>query len=192
MFSQGARCSWCVEEEGGTESFSCDLDLGLQKLWEGHGLEQDFIMNETVDEKETCLMDGEFCVFFFSFVCVPRHSFVVVPDLPQPNEFSKDWQAPRSFRDLVVITNEKRSPSDDEFPPQRFLKTVKGCQSLGLALSWVLVYFQFFPSFSDIVGVADIYSPPFFLDHSQRTNNYLLCQRWSMSLRFSRRDRSSL
>ena len=48
-----------VEEEDGTESFSCDLDLGLQKLWEGHGLEQDFIMNETIDEKETCLMDGE-------------------------------------------------------------------------------------------------------------------------------------
>ena len=46
-------------EESGTESFSCDLDLGLQKLWEGHGLEHDFIMNETVDEKETSLMDGE-------------------------------------------------------------------------------------------------------------------------------------
>ncbi len=46
-------------EEGGTESLNYDLDLDLQKLWESHGLEQDFIMNETVDERQTFLMDGE-------------------------------------------------------------------------------------------------------------------------------------
>jgi hypothetical protein len=130
-------------EDGGTESLNYDLDLGLQKLWEGHGLEQDFIMNETVDERESSLMDGELRL---NFVEVFSKPFVVVPILPQPNEFPKDWHVPRSFCEFVIpvtLTNEKRYPDNLDLPPQQFLKAVKGCQSLGLAMSWVLVYFQF-------------------------------------------------
>lgn len=41
-----------------TESVDLDLDPELQKLYEGYELEQNFILDENFDDKQTFLMDG--------------------------------------------------------------------------------------------------------------------------------------
>ncbi len=52
-----------------TESADPDLDPELQKLYEGHELEQNFILDETLDDKQTFLMDG---MAFSSFLSHPE------------------------------------------------------------------------------------------------------------------------
>ena len=67
----------------------------------------------------------------------------LVPTLPQPNEFPKDFCVPKSLSDLVIPSAAKegqRHPNPKvDLPLFRFLKKVKGCQSLSLQLSWVSV-----------------------------------------------------
>ena len=51
-----------------TESADLDLDPELQKLYEGYQLEQNFILDEDPDDKQTFLMDG---MAFLSFLSYP-------------------------------------------------------------------------------------------------------------------------
>lgn len=41
------------------ETLDCDLNSDLQKLYKNHGLEDDFVLNETIDDKRSSLMDGQ-------------------------------------------------------------------------------------------------------------------------------------
>jgi hypothetical protein len=81
-------------------------------------------------------MEGEFPSFFLGILL---RGFQV-PILPQPNEFPKDFYLPKSLSDLVIPSAAKggHRPNVD-FPIYRFLKKVKGGQSLSLELSWVSV-----------------------------------------------------
>lgn len=65
--------------------------------------------------------------------------------MPQPNEFPKNFYVPESMSDLVIPSAARSGQhhTDVDFPIYRFLKKVKGCQSLGLALSWVSVNLYF-------------------------------------------------
>jgi len=120
-----------------TESADLDLDPELQKLYEGYQLEQNFILDEDPDDKQTFLMDG---MAFLLFI-VPRVIYLcTAPSLPQPNDFRKDFIGPKSLSDCVAT----KKLSNISLLPRQFLKKVKGCQSLSLELSWVSVQFLYF------------------------------------------------
>ncbi|KIM38160.1 hypothetical protein M413DRAFT_30301 [Hebeloma cylindrosporum] len=116
-----------------------DLDVGLKRLYKGQEL-NNLIMNEAIDDKQDMLME--------------------VPALPAPNIHQPNgMQMAKSFSEFVVPVNASKKAKGGP-PPEihRCLKKVKGCQSLGIALSWVpFTVDKKLPTVSELIGVNDLF-----------------------------------
>ncbi|KAF9478879.1 hypothetical protein BDN70DRAFT_807870 [Pholiota conissans] len=121
-----------------------DLDSELKNLYVGHGLE-DMIMKEALDDKQQLMMD--------------------VPSLPAPNVHPpNDMLKAHSLSDLLIPPSTTKSKDSllakkAPQPLQRFLKKVKGRESLSLALSWIpFTVDKKLPSAAELLGVTELFS----------------------------------
>lgn len=116
-----------------------DLDMELKRLYNGQEFNS-LIMNEAIDDKQEMLMEGQFNakisgnapILILNLNCA-------VPALPAPNIHQPNgMHIPKSFSEFVVPVNSSKNAKGAPPPViHQYLKKVKGCQSLGIALSWV-------------------------------------------------------
>jgi len=118
-----------------------DLDVELKRLYNGHEL-NNLIMNEAIDDKQDMLMEGQHSPrITVNNLILMLNLNCTVPALPAPNIHKpNEMHVAKSFRELVVLVNSSKNAKGGPPPViHRCLKKVKGCQSLGIALSWMSV-----------------------------------------------------